>query len=62
MYRLKADIQKNDGLTITHYSKLHFISKDIARSAADVLRKRLFQKRNDREIKDYTVDIIPYNR
>ena len=60
MLQLKIDIIGNDFLTNTFYSG-QFKNINMARKAADELRSRLFNERNDRKFRDYIVDIVPLN-
>lgn len=60
LYILKIDILENSGLTSTHYSGHKYSLKE-ARYAAQEARNRLWENRVRGELKDYTVDVVPYN-
>lgn len=61
MYRIKIDIVENSGLTNTNYGKNIYNDIEAARFAATETRKRLFNNYANGEIKDYKVNVIPFN-
>lgn len=61
MLQLKIDIVENDFLTKTFYSNQKYKGINTAREAAEKCRNLLFNQRINGEIKEYIVDIIPFN-
>ena len=61
MLQLKIDIVGNDFLTKTFYSDKKYKHIIMARESAKNWRNQLSKQKMNGEIKDYTVDIIPFN-
>lgn len=61
MFKLKIDVVRKDGLTVTHDGTLRFDNLTEAAEAAVATRYALYDDYSNYAIKDFSVDIVPAN-